>query len=397
MTDEPGNTIRIVARDSGSGAAGYRLDASETLPGGWSPAVGAAVEDLGGGQISFTAPKGAGRRFFRIVGAVDTGELDPDGDGLITAFEMADDYSDPLKFDTDGDGFNDGEEYAANTNPRDKNSRPFVSTKPLVEFAEPLSAATEGDGIYNIPIKIFPALTGSINFSVNSRSTASAPGDYGAVSGSVAVSGNSGIISLVLADNLAVDPERIIILDLEKSSAGAYLRGGTASHVVCLNDNDAYYNGALIGDGGERNFRLRVLRHSGGSQIAFVSGGGNDGLSAPEGVGGSQSDGVIPAGTWIGSQVIDNAGRFRVTSPAMTFPAGEAGGLFAVSAQLQRVLALDANDPSLVLQHSISGAFTESISSTDPGKTYLNHSTSGQFTIFRDLPLPAEVESEFKP
>ena len=47
VTDEPGNTIRIVARDSGSGAAGYRLDASETLPGGWSPAVGAAFEDLG--------------------------------------------------------------------------------------------------------------------------------------------------------------------------------------------------------------------------------------------------------------------------------------------------------------------------------------------------------------
>ena len=55
---------------------------------------------------------------------------DPDGDGLSTWTELRRTHTNPYKFDTDGDGFGDGAEVRAGTNPRNRASFPNLIQPP---------------------------------------------------------------------------------------------------------------------------------------------------------------------------------------------------------------------------------------------------------------------------
>ena len=282
-----------------------------------------------------------------------------------------------------------------------------------------------------IPLEISSSVSNlTVNYTVNARSTASSPGDFQALSGSVMVSGTTGAIPITLVDDDMISAERLLILDLDPDPvAGGYRVGGRATHVVCLSDNDCYWNGVLRDDRveslgqesvgiSERNFRLCVVRQSSGTSAVFVA-GSKDGLSAPSGVGGSQSEGVIPvtpSEEWPAvahdatipgdpnpvadpDQRKDTSAHFKVVSPLL--PAGTAG-LIEGTAGLQRKLTLEATDAARIKSHTIKGTFADVIASykdgqLDPAKTYLNRTRTGTFVLVKDIPEPADVESEFRP
>ena len=64
---------------------------------------------------------------------------DPDKDGLTTRTEERQTKTNPRKFDTDSDGFGDGAEVQAGTNPLDPNSSPAGPPAPTTEPTEPPS------------------------------------------------------------------------------------------------------------------------------------------------------------------------------------------------------------------------------------------------------------------
>jgi hypothetical protein len=77
-------------------------------------------------------------------------DVDGDGDGLLDSDEIAL-GSDPAKTDSDDDGFDDGVEFDANTNPADAADKPYQAGWPINSCRNDLTASgTEpGDVIEN--------------------------------------------------------------------------------------------------------------------------------------------------------------------------------------------------------------------------------------------------------
>ncbi len=407
---QSGNQITITVQNTG-GSTGYRLEGSPGMAAGtWNPvtATFAAVPGQSGFFRTTITRPGAGKQFYRIVGLSGTTE-DTDGDGLSNTFETTGwritaagplFTSDPAQHDTDNDGFNDGMEFVYGTDPRSAASKPDQALLPSVEFAAPLSSVTEGAGVHQVELVVTGNYTGTVRYRVNARSTAAAPADYTALSGSVNVPAGSRFIPVTLNDNAAISPERLLVLELDADPpGGGYRRGGQSTHVICLGDNDGYWNGVLRDAETERNFRVRILRSAGSTVTTaeFVSGTA-DGLARPAGVSGSQSEGVIPSAPqniWAGTGIIDTGAQFHLVSPAM--PAGVTGTI-AANANLQRTLTLNAQNPAFIDRNKIiAGTYSEVIASGIAGKTYLNRTTTGMFTIVKDLPAAAVVPSELQP
>ena len=374
----------------------------------WGNANDATLTSLGGNEYTFAVPRtSADKQFYRILGSLITGTvLDPDGDGLASTLEASfttdktsPEYSDPDLFDTDGDGFSDGVEYAMDTEPNNSDSKPNTSTLPVVEFAASLSSAREGVGSHFIPLSISGNYSGQVFFTVNPRSTvklAGADKDIEAIS----IGAGNGAIEVELVDDDNLSSERLLILDLSVNPA--YQRGGRATHVVCISENDAYWEGTLKDGSSERNFRLLVKHSPGGTSACFVAGSA-DGTTAPDGVSGSQSEGIIPAlpmNEWLATTAVNTASEFKVVSPAM--PEGSTGVIQA-GAKLQRILTLEASDDTLISANTIVGTYTDVVTSSKaatpakPTPTYLDRTGTGTFQLFRALPTPASVSSEFQP
>ncbi len=386
-------------------------------PGQWSNAANATLTTLGGGKYSFVVPRpSADREFYQIISSLIVGTaLDPDGDGLPSELEnsFASDpnsplYSNPNLFDTDGDGFSDGIEFALGTEPNNPNSFPSLAALPAVEFAEPLSSAIEGNSPHLIPLTAPSGFSGTVHYTVNSRSTATSPTAFAPLSGSVTLSGGAGTISLSLVDDLIISPERLILIDLTINPPGKQYRpSGTVTHVVNLSDNDGYWSGALLDEAMDaaRDFRLQILRNASTTEVAFVS-GNSDGLPVPDAGNSSQSTGLIPDTNLAGaSQQVFPAisplltlTRFTASTPAI--PA--VTGCVFKGVPLKRTIVLDANSAlnasHVVNRQTIAGGFVESIThATDPTVTYLDTTVSGTFVITRDIATPPNLPSAFLP
>jgi len=176
---------------------------------------------------------------------------------------------------------------------------------------------------------------------------------------------------------------------------------------VNLSDNDGYWTGILTDEAMDtsRDFRLRILRNSSTTNVAFVS-GSSDGLLSPDSGSSSQSTGLIPDKNLAGlAQEIFPATNPLLTSTrflASTPPIPAVTGCVFAGVPLKRTIALDANTTlngsHIVNQRTITGRFVETIShATDPGITYLNTTVGGVFFIVRDLPATPNLPSPFAP
>ena len=383
----------------------------------WANAPNATLTALGGNKYSFAVPRtSADKQFYRILASLVTGTaLDPDGDGLASTLETSFTtdrtsplYSDPNLFDTDGDGFSDGVEFAMGTLPNNPISKPDFASLPVVNFFEPFSEATEGVSPHQVKVVGSGGYSGTIHYSINARSTAASPAEFTLGGGTVTMSGGVAMISVNLVDDLNFSPARLIMIDLSVDPPGnGYRASGAVTHVANLSDNDNYWTGALVDGDITRDFRLRICSGSTKMGVAFVA-GMSDGLPTPDGGLSSQSTGVIPvtdlAGdpleVFIATGASSTATSFTATSPEM--PVTTTGAFAGVG--LKRVLALNANSvASAAAGHSVTpavivGTFTETIShATDPTVTYLDSVTTGNFVLARDQPAPPVLPSVFTP
>ncbi len=403
-----GNQLTITVRNTGT-ATSFQLQGSATMTASsWGP-VTATFAPVAGQPGFFRTTinrPAAGRFFYRVIGLSGTAE-DPDGDGLASAFEIATTNTNPNLSDSDGDGFDDGTEFALGTNPNLSSRRPSQGSLAAVEFDTPLSEATEGGAAHTIRIVSAPPFTGTIHYSINPRSIASAPSDFQALSGTVSMVNGVAILSITLTDDLIIKPDRLVFIDIDKNPPGnAYRPAGATTHVLRLCDNDKYWSGALLSNFGGRPIRMRILKNSTSTQMAFVSGSSN-GLPRTEAAGtNAQSTGVIP---------ITNLAN----QPQEVWPASSAvftpGSLFSANVSNLRVIestiidneplkrslqltAQTSNSSHRITDALVLGQYTEAVThATNPAVTFLDRTVTGSFVLRPDLPADPVLESAFAP
>ncbi len=379
--------IRVMLKHPVAGSTNFTLQGSSNLTSiaNWSNLPGGTLTVLDGGHIEFRVPRPADPlQFFRVLATISTNDVDADG---LPAIAEAGLGTDPNKVDTDGDGYSDGLEVIAGTNPLDPNSFPSSSRAAVAAFTNTVSVANETSGSLALNV-VFdrPPTTNVLHYTINPRSTAVAGRDYQALSGTALVSGNVATIFIIPKDDLVVRGERSLLVDLMEVSG--YRIGIRGSHSVRFVDDDAYWNGTLKDRYAERNFRLMLSRSNSVMQACFVAGEGQDGLpilntNAP---GSSISEGVIPAGCHTATVTTNTATLFSITSPELA--AGSAG-IFAGNASLARTFSLDsaaANTNHHIDEILIVGTYTERIGITNTVSSYLDQTNSGAFILVRELP-----------
>jgi hypothetical protein len=385
-------------------ASGFRLESSPNLtPGSWAP-VAAQFSTLGAGrfQTTITRPPGFTKLFYRIVGVLGTAD-DPDGDGLSTSFEQNILGTSATLFDSDFDGFSDGQEFAYGSDPFEASIHPVFVSKPTVNFIHANSAATEGTSPHQVQILFDRNYSGTVNYSIGSLSTAVAGVDYAPVAGSLTMNSNSAFIPITLLDNATVNGQRVLIINLQLAGEN-YFVGGRGSHAVLLSDNDAWWTGTLIpasGEVGGRIFRLKVTRQGATTTAVFGAGSGQDGLPIPVVAGGvgtsSISAGLIPAGQWAGTVNAATAARFSVDSPVLAVSAGSLFGAEQIGRRIQLNAEVALNSPTQshrVQSHLCVGEYAETLT-TSGGAPIAT--LPGGFLLVRDIPAPLPVLTQLLP
>ncbi|MEX0331099.1 MAG: hypothetical protein AB3N64_06700 [Puniceicoccaceae bacterium] len=399
--------VLVDLKPMGTEIAGLEVLYSEALQ-SWYEDFGATFSELGSNQFQARIPlEKVDGQFFQVVGLVLGTGLDPDNDGLPTAYEEDPETpaTDPARFDTDWDGFNDGLEISLGTDPLNAEVFPTLADLPAVQFKESLSSFTEGDATtHTVTLEFDEFFTGNVAYSVSASSTAIAGEDYTALSGTILVNGTEATIDISIVDDLVIKDVRRLLIDLsaEPPPGSFYRRAGRASHTVLLFDNDAYWTGVAKDATSERLFRLRILRQSGqGSEIAFVV-GSEDGMPELDGGQSSLSNGLVPdtpEGFWQATDVIDTAEQFRAVSPAMPVETSDFNGFSLINGAMRRILTLEADDSesdqAIGPGARILGTFTEEVFLDDPSKTYLNRTQSGTLVLIRDVPVMPFEESPF--
>lgn len=410
-----GGTMTFVVEGLESGQQARIQQNSQLLPGTWPELTGATITANGGGTFTVTAARPADEKaFFRAIGQNLGSATDLDGDGLPNAFETDVLGTNPNLFDSDNDGFSDGTEYGLGTDANLASSFPDLAALPAVEFEASLSQAIEGVGTHAIPLKSSTSFTGTVGYSISARSTASSPEDYIISSGSVSMVSGSAEIPVTIIDDLEISPERLLIIDLDKNVPGnAYRAAGAVTHVVCLGENDSYWDGVVIDNTTQRNFRMRLLRNGGTTQWAFVS-GSSDGLPvATEGGADisatSQTTGLVPT-----TNLDGDAQEVFVATPSIFSPSSmlafspempvRSGG-FTGTTPMKQVLQLNAThgpieqpvgSGNFAETPVLRGSYVQTLShATDPSITYLDAVITGEFVLSRETTRPAEIDSAY--
>jgi hypothetical protein len=283
-------------------------------------------------------------------------------------------------------------------------SKAAFTTLPRAQFAELNSTAIEGEGTHLIKVIFDKPFHGTLKYRTLPISTASAPADFAALSGALPVDDSVAYLSVSLADDLSVSGSRMLCLEIVTDPAQPYARGGQTRHVITIAENDGWWTGVLQDKFAQRNFRVKILRNGSVQQAVFAAGAGLDGLpilkketSVAAANQSSQSEGVIPKGTWQGAVPFYAATHFEITSPAM--PAST-GGLFSAGAGLTRTLDLDCR-PSATGSfqfHSIAegryiGTYTEVLAFSSGNS--LATTNVGTFVLVRDVPPLPQLVNPF--
>jgi hypothetical protein len=428
ITHFPGGVVTLTVQNKASFppsgyATAFVLQGSTNLaPGAWKTVAAtfsAPTGPVGFQTVTTTTTNlldGQSKCFYRVIGILGTAD-DLDGDGLSNAFETNVTGTDPNLYDSDFDGFSDGQEYGYGTNPNIATSKPvFVTGIPTARFLLADSTATEGTSPHLVQVVFDQAFTGTLNYAINPLSSTVAGTDYtlggspGATNGALAVSGTSAFIPITLVDDTNTSGQRSIVLDL-KLNGEAYFVGGRSSHVILLNDNDAWWTGTLApasGEAANRSFRMKIIHQNATVSAVFGAGAGQDGLPIPEVTAGggapaiattSLSASLVPVGTWPATGVADGATRFHAESPVFTIPAA-VGSL--LSQPLRRQLILDSQ-PALTTTNSphqmvpgirYIGTYTETLTAASGTPIAI---LPGSFILMRDLPASLPPRSTLVP
>lgn len=399
--ESSGGNLTVVFDDKRASNANTHFEAQHSSDiTRWTGIENASIEShpLIPDRYILTAPDPGGeRKFYRFI-AYSTTATDQDGDGLSDTFEAT---LGTLagKVDSDNDGFTDGIEFASGTDPLLASSKPNDGFPPRVEFLESIVEATEGE-TYQLQLKLDRSFTGTVAYEVWPTSTATAPDDYAALSGTIHVSGTSASIPITWVDDLEIQSQRILHLQLKTNPGQDYIPGTRDYVGIRLVDNDTWWHGLLTGEPDspagrsfiQRNFRLKCLNSGAIQQVNLVAGEGEDGLPSVDGST-SQTEGVIPAGDWPTTIHEKGPSDFHIVSQAISIPppAGrfsEGGSLFGSQNDLVRTLELNATPGEQpyneVTSVRVSGQWTETIAS--PSAPYLNRSNTGMFILVKALP-----------
>jgi YD repeat-containing protein len=134
------------------------VDSTTINPAGTSATLGITVAAKAAGSFTLVAMNGVGSSSaFPSPSNTITfleGALDPDGDGLTNAQEVAL-GTNPFQADTDGDGFGDGMEATAGSNPLDSNSTPLHYTYTAISIWNNSDPSVASGVWLGPPISIF--------------------------------------------------------------------------------------------------------------------------------------------------------------------------------------------------------------------------------------------------
>jgi hypothetical protein len=263
----------------------------------------------------------------------------------------------------------------------------------------PIAFERHFDGILNYAVDPLGNTTAGTDFTLGGVPTAT--------SASLSVNSSTAAIPITILDNAQVSGQRAIIVHL-RLNGNSYFPGGGASHVVLLEDDDAWWTGTLIPASGEissRSFRLAIV-HNVTTSVVFGAGAGNDGLPVPEVEGGggapaigntSISTTLVPAGQWTATAAVDSATRFYALSPPMPVPCGSLLGgetiLRRLELNAQPALHSDTQ-PHLLEGNRMVGTYTETLTSSAGTPLAV---CSGTFILIRDIPAPLPAVSALFP
>ena len=286
-------------------------------PANWTTDASATLAALGGGVFTLTLNRSAaGKEFFRVISSFLGTGLDRDGDGLPNALEESLSnnsnspfYSDPDKFDTDGDGFSDSQEYAFGTEPNNASDFPDQALLPIVEFSADSFIIQEGDPSASITLETngfsgSVTLTTAAEFDPDSSTIGISTAKFGANEDhtfssptTISANGSNTVVTVPVVDDLDIDSTyRFLFIDIAPGLG--YRRGGNRRTAVLIEDNDAFWTGGLQIGNSVRNFRVQLLQSGSTQQANFVSGAALDGLTKPEDSTSSNASGVIPEGVF---------------------------------------------------------------------------------------------------
>jgi hypothetical protein len=370
----PGNELRLVFQDTGTNVLDYRLAQRPDLHSTNSVLdLRARIVDLGGGYYHTILPQPpASARFYHVAGF--TGP-DTDGDGLSDMLESRIGTS-ATTFDTDDDGVGDGVELVRGGDPLSASSQPLIVR---ANFAVTSSAAREGDGSVNLAVTLTTNYTGRLLYRIADISTALSNQDFGPISGSVTVNGNSVVIPIALLEDTNMEPVKVLAVDLVEDAWADYQVGGASRHLVLLYDNDTHWSGVMgTTNSSQLGFRLRMLRV--GSEVVSAALVSELSTNRSEGVG------TVPPGIWP-VQATLTTNSFHAVSELI--PVGTS--LLTGNAPLERVFTFTAAagaTNTLVRSNLIVGTFTDTLRSAAPGMAWVGSTIAGTLVLLEDLPAP---------
>lgn len=203
-TKPPVQELRFYFADAGTGSTNYALEYLPDVSGtcAWSNAPSIRIADLGGGRFrADVVPPAEDTGFYRLKG-----------------FQTL-----------------------------------------IANFSSSRMEADEGCGVAYLAVVFNGPYQGQVRYTVSGTAGTN---DVEALSGVVAVNGNTAAIPILLRDDEDIGPLRYLTLTLEAAPTAGYRLGAVAAHTLTIEENDAAWQGHLLLDHGILNSVTGAIVHT---------------------------------------------------------------------------------------------------------------------------------------
>ena len=229
-------------------------------------------------------------------------------------------------------------------------------------FVATQTSVDEATGTAIVHVTFDNPITGTVNYAVTG--TAASGSDYGALPGSISVSGGAVDIPVsVVNDGL---PEEAEFLTIELRPGTGYSVGALNLHTIHIIDNDGTWHGSLEVAEGRVGIAMSVINATSGTSGSLNS----DGV------------GAFPQGTYAATISLGTSAFSADTAPiSLDATASDWAVPFQRAFHFGADTAQNADD-RVVAGQLVQGAFTETL--TSPGYPHLNRTITGRFTLVKD-------------